>query len=389
MNLNNKKNIAIISHFSFKDKEEGAVFPQNIRNYLIKRNTKVRYIDHPFPDGNFPSSQLRIYEQGSKSFELTSPGIKLPILILFIYQFFLNFSFLVIRPERYDLCIACDNLSFISAWLLRKIGMIKKIVYYTVDYSPKRYSNPILNSLYQNLDRLASRWSDLNWVAVEDMIKAKEQNGLSLRKSAPFQVVPIGFDKIEIDAKSINKLSRFRLVFVGLLIEKQGVQLVIKALPQLIKKFPMITFTIIGSGIFEKQIKRMVNEEKLSSYVEFTGYISNHKEIIKILMRSGVGLALYDPSIGDYTYFADPSKIKLYLMCGLPVITSKVPPIAKKVMKRNAGFMIDYSEKELIDKLGYLLKDGIYSKFRENAKKLGSDFDINLILSKAFKKLPE
>lgn len=394
MNLNKETNIAIISHFTYKEGETTEVFPGNIRNFLLKRIGKVTYIDHPFlqsqgVSSDFPASQIRIYNQGIKTYQLTSPKLKLPTLILFPYQLFLTMLFIILKPMKYDLCIACDNLSLISVFLLRKIGFVKRLVYYTVDYSPKRYANPLLNSLYHHMDRLACMISDVNWVVVEDMISAKAQNGLNLLKCVPFQVVPIGFNRKEISPKPIEKVNRFNLIFVGILFEKQGVQLTIKALPKLIEKFPKITLTIIGSGPYEAQIKNLVKRHKLESYVKFTGYINNHQEVVKYLTdHGGVGLATYIPSIGDYTYFADPSKIKLYLLCGLPVITTEVPPIAKEIAKKKAGLVVNYSKQDLIDNISFLLDNKKkYSKFRGNALKMAGDYDTSIILNRAFKRL--
>ena len=395
MNLNTKTKVAIISHFTFKDDENGEQFPGNIRNFLLKKIGKLVYIDHPFIESqgtisDFIASQMRIYESGEKKYQLTSPKLKLPALILFIYQLFLTIFFISWKPMKYDLCIACDNLSLISVFIFKKIGLIKKLIYYTVDYTPKRYSNSLLNNLYHRMDRLASMISDVNWVVVENMITAKAQNGLDFKKSAPFQIVPIGFNTENIFIKPNSQIDRFNLVFVGYLFEKQGLQLVIEILPALIKKFPQVHLTIIGSGPMESQIKRKVKLLNLRPYVTFTGHINNHQKIVNILTKSGgIGLAPYIPSIGDYTYFADPSKIKLYLLCGLPVITTKVPPIAKEIAKKEAGFAIDYSEQELIDSLTTLLNDEkTYSEFRQNVLKLGKSYDINLTLDKAFKKLP-
>lgn len=394
MILNRKTHIAIISHFTIKEGEGTEVFPGSIRNFLLGRIGRLTYIDHPFlksqgVKSDFPCSQIRIYDQGIKTFQLTSPKLLLPTIPLFIYQFFLTIFFMLIKYTKYDLCIACDNLSLISVYLFRKIGLVKKIIYYTVDYSPKRYDNWLLNALYQYSDRLASRIADVNWVAVEAMIKAKVNNGLNLTSAAPFQIVPIGFNTQNIFIKKIADINRFNLIFVGYLFEKQGLQLVIKVLPKIIKQFPKIHLTIIGSGPIESQIKNDVKLLNLSSHVTFTGYINDHQKIVELLTRlGGVGLATYIPAIADYTYYADPSKIKLYLLCGLPVITTKVPPIAKEIMSQKAGLSIDYSESGLINALEYLLKSSnVYSRFRSKVLKMSKSYDTSVILNKAFKKL--
>lgn len=387
MNLNKETQILIVSHFAFKDEGRGEVFPQNIRNFLLKKIGKMTYIEHPFPLSNFPASQITIYEKGVKTYQLTSPKLELPTLLLFIYQLFITIFFLTIKPVKYDLCIACDNLSLISVFILRKIGLIKRIIYYTVDYTPKRYENTFLNNLYHYMDKVACRISDTNWVTVKEMISAKVQNGLDLKKTAPFQVVPIGFSRENIFVKPVKLVNRFNLVFVGVLYEKQGLQLVIKVLPKLIKKFPKITLTIIGSGPYETEIKQLVKKQNLTSRVNFTGYINNQKEVVKLLTDCGIGLATYDPAIGDFTYYSDPSKIKLYLLCGLPVITTKVPPISKEIQTKRTGLVIDYSEEDFIKNLNYLLEGKRYLLFRNNALKMSMAYDNNLILDKAFKEL--
>src|SRR3989344_1664667 len=212
MNLNTRTQILLVSHFAFKDEGKGEVFPQNIRNFLLDKVGKLTYIDHPFPEANFPASQMTIYKEGVKKYQLTSPKIKLPTLILFIYQLFVTVFFIIIKPVKYDLCIACDNLSLVAAFLLKKIGLIERIVYYTVDYTPQRYANTFLNNLYHYMDRVASGVSDTNWVTVKDMISAKAQNGLNLKESAPFQVVPIGFNRENILVKPVNKTKKFNLI---------------------------------------------------------------------------------------------------------------------------------------------------------------------------------
>lgn len=390
MNFNEKTNIGIISHFAFKDTEKSAAFPENVLNLFSKKIGTFTRIDHSFPLSNFPASQITMYKNGIKTYQLTSPKLELPTLILFMYQFFLTIFFLISKPVRYDLIIACDNLSLISVYILKRLGLIKKLIYYTVDYTPKRYSNPFLNSLYHRMDRLASKLSDANWVTVENMITAKVKNGLNLEKSAPFAIVPIGFNKEKIITKPIHKVDRFHLIFVGILYEKQGIQLVIKVLPKLIKKFPKVRFTIIGSGPFETQLKKSVGLLNLNSYVTFTGYINSHKKIVALLTDTGgIGLATYVPSIGNYTYYADPSKIKLYLLCGLPIITTNVPPIAKIIKKKKTGFVINYSQKDLMDALDSLLgKEKVYSTYRKNALQMANAYDNKLIFEKAFKEIP-
>ena len=238
------------------------------------------------------------------------------------------------------------------------------------------------------MDRVASGVSDTNWVTVKDMISAKAQNGLNLKESAPFQVVPIGFNRENILVKPVNKTKKFNLIFIGVLYEKQGLQLVIKALPKIIKKYPKVNLIIIGSGPYENKIKSLVRQYKLADHVRFTGYINDQQKVVDLLNDGGIGLATYVPALGDFTYFADPSKIKLYLLCGLPVITTNVPPIAKEIKKEKLGFVINYSEDNLIDALDSLFeREKTYLNYRKNVIQKAKIYDNNLILDKAFKEV--
>jgi glycosyltransferase involved in cell wall biosynthesis len=76
-------------------------------------------------------------------------------------------------------------------------------------------------------------------------------------------------------------------------------------------------------------------------------------------------------------------------LCGLPVITTNVPPIAKVIKKKNAGFVIPYSEEDLINSLETLLRnEKTFSLYSTNAIKLSNTYDDTLILERAFRRLP-
>ena len=47
----------------------------------------------------------------------------------------------------------------------------------------------------------------------------------------------------------------------------------------------------------------------------------------------------------------------MYLACGLPVVITRVPPIAGEIEENNAGLAIDYSKEELVNAVLRLLSD--------------------------------
>lgn len=106
----------------------------------------------------------------------------------------------------------------------------------------------------------------------------------------------------------------------------------------------------------------------------------DHENLLQELPKYSVGLAPYSTNSKSITWYADPTKVKEYLACGLPVIITRVPAFADEIEKNKAGIVIDYNEKELAEAMIKMLsKDAMYKKYKENALKLASKYDLEEI----------
>ena len=114
------------------------------------------------------------------------------------------------------------------------------------------------------------------------------------------------------------------MLFVGHLLEKQGVQLVLKAIPDIRKTIIDFDFSIIGKGNYEPALRRLVKELGIEDCVLFAGYKSD-KEMEQLASRCACAVAPYDMKTDTWTRYADPGKIKNYLASALPVILTDVP----------------------------------------------------------------
>lgn len=381
--------ILIISHFTYRVEMVNDIGPpQDLKNFLLKEVKKIIYIELPFPYANDKKCYISIYENGTlveakKTFPLFGPDwfqyMIHPIIILY-------FS---VRSSPHTICFALDNLSTISVLPLRFLKLIKRLVYYSIDYTPHRFQNRVLNFLYQIADKIACATVDINWVLSKPMLHAKKTRKFFIGEKAIFYEVPMGFPKKEITLLPIEKIDRFHLVFVGVLLEKQGVQIVLESLPILIQYFPKIHLTIIGTGNYEDELKKIASKFKINrSVVTFKGFIKDHRQIEAILTHGGIGLAPYKPSPESFTYFADPLKPKLYLGCGLPVIITNVPPIAKVIKKNKAGLIMNYSKESFIKSAQGILKDfNTYANFRRAAVVLSEEYDTEKILKTAISQI--
>lgn len=386
MQLSKNSNVLIISHFSKKAISGGGP-PQEIRDFFLPKVKRIFYIAHPFAYASEHRSSLTIYEKGIKKKQIVTPSLNGPEIIFYILDFFITFYFLIIIWRRIDICISLDNLNTVSVFPFRKIGLIKKLIYYTIDYTPLRFKNKMLNSIYHFADRISCYNVDKIWVLSSRMLKARKNNKVDLKKSAKSVLLPMGANLARIKILSVESINRYDLVFVGIILEKQGIQRVLEALPKIISKSPNVRFIIIGQGEYEQKLKILVEKLNIKNHVIFKGFVRDHRQVERILCKSAVGIAPYAPSIDNYTFFTDPGKPKLYLGCGLPVVITDVPAIAQVIQSKNAGVITDYTKEDIAKNLIMLFSnDKMYRELRKNAIELSKSYDTNNLIEKALKK---
>ena len=81
------------------------------------------------------------------------------------------------------------------------------------------------------------------------------------------------------DARSWRKEQGYAdtllIVSVGRLMKEKRMDMIIRAMPEVIKKFPQARLAIIGDGLLKKKLQLLVRQMKLSKYVHLTGRISD------------------------------------------------------------------------------------------------------------------
>ncbi len=381
-------NVLILSHFYKRANAAGGP-PQELRDFLLDKTAVLVYIEHPFPYADDHRSSMTIYRVKAKPIVIFGPTLAGPQAFFYLADIFLTWYFLMQARQSYALCVALDNLNTLSVWPWRFFGKIKKLVFYTIDYTPRRFSQPLLNAFYRLGDRLACIVADKIWVLSERMIAAREAAGLSSSQKRKSIVVPMGAKLARIRPLAITQIRRSQLIFVGHLLEKQGLQLVIRALPTIAKRVPGVHLVVIGQGEYTATLTDLAKTLAVSQYIEWCGFIEKHEAVEERLCQSAIGLAPYIPSDTNYTYFTDPGKPKLYLACGLPVVMTDFPASAQLIAKAKAGLIVlpnaDSTAKAI---LKLLTNDSTYAAYRRHAMTLAKDFDTDTILTRAFHETP-
>ena len=288
-----------------------------------------------------------------------------------------------------DLYLGFDNLNALSGLVLRRFGIVKKCLYYVIDYNPVRFRNRLMNKVYHKIDQYCVRHCDETWNLSPRM---KEGRKKYFNFSGGNQIaMPIGiwFNRIK---PGQNKSEIKKLAFMGHVLKKQGVQYVIAAISKIIKKIPNFSFEVIGGGDYLPELKKLARELKIDKYVNFYGFIESHEKVEQLLSSCDVAVAIYDKhdEAGNlsFTYFADPGKIKSYLAGGLPVLLTDVSHNAKEIEKLGCGKIITADKRSIADAVVSMLKnEKKIARMRENALKYAEKFDWNKIFGKNLKRV--
>ncbi len=375
-----KSKVIIYSHYA----TTGAT--EELRDWLNKNEAgELVYIAFPFGNTKEKFISTEIFKKGKlirrkKSLLRFSKPEPVSYIKDFIYGIFYGIKY----GGKTDVFIGGDNLLSIIGLLLKKLRLLKKVIYYMIDYTPVRYANPLLNSLYYSLDKSASYNSDYVWPLNDSIIKARFNAGRLNPARVKWYVVPYGnHSSVQPGTLEYNKN---RIVYMGDINKSKGAELFIPIAEELIKNKSDFKFIIIGGGKYLEEIKSEILEKNLQSCFEIHGYVRDFREIIKILYRCGIGIAPYYPDDpNNFTFYSDPGKIKTYLGCGLPIVLTNVPPIATAIINNKAGLITEYSAKDFAGKISLIIND--YNSFRTKAVEMGKQFDWNRIFLEAFIKI--
>ena len=359
--------------------------PQALRDYLINNKAKnLLFLAHPL-SSHKDRSCYELIKNGQTKKKIVFPLRTRVSLANYIIEFCLTLFWVFSSREKQDLFIGVDNLNTMAGLTLRVLGKVDKVIYYTIDYSPRRFKNGLLNYIYHKIDALCVKYSDIVWNVSPRIAEGRKKiKGINFTEKQ--RVVPIGVWFNKIKRRPFDKIKRHQLLFLGHLLEKQGVQIVIDAIPVIAKKVPNFHFLIIGGGEYEKALGEKVKKMKLDKQVTFTGWIKDRKRIDNLISESACAIAPYDPRKAGFTYYADPTKIKDYLSAGLPVILTNVPYNAKEVEEKKCGIVINYNKKDVANSIIEIMSNKKKLKdYRKNALKYIQEFDWNKIFSKYLK----
>jgi 1,4-alpha-glucan branching enzyme len=192
-------------------------------------------------------------------------------------------------------------------------------------------------------------------------------------------IVPNGID-ISFFEKN-NVIRKKNIVFSGAMYYHRGLDILLDAAPEIVKKIPETRFILIGDGPEIQKLKNIVIEKKLGSNVEFKGWIPR-TEIPYHLMESCIGVGPLRAT--EVTKNALPIKVLEYMASSLPILAAE-GTLQDDILKDGQnGYFVKNSD-DLAKKIIFLLQnDQDREMMGQKSREMASHFDwkniVNCIL---------
>jgi len=354
----------------------------DLRRFLIESKIeKLLFIAHPLTFENefykF-TSRYEVYEHGRFINKGVSFHWRLPDIFLYIKDALYTLIWSTKFNSKYDLFVGVDPLNALAGIVLRFFGRTNKVIYCTIDYFTPRFENKVLNAIYHSIDKFCVRFCNETWNLSSQMAKAREKYNNMPRSLYNRQyTVPNGVWFNQAKRKPFNKINKKKIIFTGHLNPMQGVDLILQAMPKIIKKITDIEVEIIGRGPEYENLRSLAYDLQLEKYILFHGWINNRQKLERLLSDAAVGLATFNTNIaGDKVRNSDPAKLKDYALLGIPFITTNAIADPKEVMDMKYGIVIEYDKDQLANAVIKLLGDEkLLKEYRENALQFAKKYD--------------
>lgn len=378
------KSFVIVKHTYFES--PGTPEAELVR-YLRGQAQAIFYIRNPFPDATAipPNTTIVQYGPGgSITREITAPSAGRQPLLSYFKDVLFSVWYTLRSGGRYDLYVGADNLNTLAGLVLRMLGRVRKVAYYVIDFTPRRFPGRLMNAVYQAINRYCCYHADYIWNVSVRMIEGREAIGIRREKSALQLTVPLGCRFDDIPRLEYTDIAPHDIVYFGMLRAEHGPGLIIEALPQILERFPDARAVFAGDGELRSALETRAAELGVAKRVVFHGFVASDDEVYRILSRCGLALATYPP--GDtYKAWSDPGKVKIYLACGLPVLITDVPPVAREIHEREAGTVVPHDAVALVDTVAGVFGDPArHERMRQAAIGLAREYDWNAIWERTF-----
>ncbi len=198
---------------------------------------------------------------------------KIQVPLLLFSEFFLSYS--LMKKEQISMLHAHWIMpqGFIAI-LLKKLFNVPVIV--TVHGSDLF---PLKNFLFMKIQRFVAKNAD--YVTVNSKATAEEIVKRIPECSAKLKIIPMGIDTNIFKKRNIKKPAKYSknriLLFVGRLSDQKGLQYLIEAMPDVIKRESSARLLIIGEGSYRGILQEKAEQNAIQNHADFLGALPKSK----------------------------------------------------------------------------------------------------------------
>ena len=218
-------------------------------------------------------------------------------------------------------------------------------------------------ALFSALKRLVMRRSD----AISMVSQAMKEHAVALGADpGKISVISMGVDTANTFTSGKHSApSNNELLFVGRLTPQKGLDLLIRAMPHVVKNHPDATLTVVGRGPQEKALQVLSETLGVAQSIKFLGAIANEK--LPELYRNATAAVFPSVTAEGFGLVCVEA-----LACECPVIASDIPATREIVQNGETGFLFKQGDiDDLAHKILTLLAD---PALRQSMGRTGQDF---------------
>ncbi len=178
-------------------------------------------------------------------------------------------------------------------------------------------------------------------------------NGVDINRFNPSLNGEEILDKYQLTGKNI-------ITFIGSYREWHGIDLLIRAIPNILTKYPNTKVMIIGSGPEQNKIEDRITELNLNNDVIILGAIP-YQDIPECIACATICVAPFQPDMlgttQQFGFYFSPLKLFEYMACGKPIITTAVGEICNLLEDKKDAILISPDENNVAQAVITLLGD--------------------------------
>ena len=280
--------------------------------------------------------------------------------------------------------IGMESVNTLVGQSFRKALNILKVIYYTFDWAPQRYHSRLMSAAFRWLDKRACEKADVAWNVTDAISEARRDIlGYDMSRMAKQLTVHYGVEFRQDLVKPYDELEKFKVIFSGGHHVDNGAQFLPEIAKYVAEANPKVKFIITSGGTMTGELKAKVRDYGLRN-VEFTGYIEGPENLDRLTCECLIGLAPYPDTSVSTKKYGDVIKIRAYFACGLAVVSTHVPPVAKEIRKEGLGLVTGVDAKEMAEAILKLCADeALLKKCRDAAILKAKDHNWTSIYTRA------